>query len=207
MEEMIDFDKWLVEQNSNPLDYVAVYDPLTGTIKSILPKGNSQLETFKIDITNELAEFIFSGKINSNQCIVDLETGSIEILETEDITTIDQILHRVIEKKNSKTNEYDIHITYDRANFKLIFELSSYFGGTFQDRLDAKKKKVLWDKNTNLDFLITSYNDPNILFEVMSFKISDMFNQSKIFENIKLPKKFNIFYTNRLMKNYVFIEL
>jgi hypothetical protein len=207
MEEITDFDKWLTEQQTVSLEYYAVYDPETGIITGIYPQQIAETESFKVSINHELADSLFNGRINSNQCIVDIETGAIEIVETTDLTKIDHILHRVIEKKYSKTDNFDVHITYDRDNAKLIFELSIRVGGTYVDNTESNKKKVSWDKNTVIDFLLTTYNDPNVLIEVMSFNISDMIGHSKVFDNIILPKRFSIFYTNRILKNYVFIEL
>jgi len=207
MEEVMDFDNWLAEQAVISPEYSAIFDPSTGNIKAIYPKQFVENEKFKVDISNELADSIFNGKLSSNQCIVDLDTGSIEIVEIADLTKIDHVLHRVTEKKHSKTEEIDIHITYDRKNSKMIFELSSRFNGTYRDKSSDKKKRVLWDKNTVIDFLLTEYNDPNILIDVMSFNISDMIGQSKTFNEIQLPNRFSIFYTNRLLKNYVYVEL
>jgi hypothetical protein len=54
-----------------------------------------------------------------------------------------------------------------------------------------------------MNFFITDYNDPNVLFEIVSVRIKDLVGKSKIFKNIEY-KKFSV-YTRRLFKNYVIV--
>jgi hypothetical protein len=52
-----------------------------------------------------------------------------------------------------------------------------------------------------MNFLITDYNDPNVLYEMISVKINELIGKSKTFENIDYDK-FSV-YTRRLFKNCV----
>ena len=64
------------------------------------------------------------------------------------------------------------------------------------------KRAVKWDGDTEIHFLMTDYNDPNVLYKMLSFKISDLIGNSKIYKNFELPLNFSI-YTRRVFKNYV----
>jgi hypothetical protein len=209
MEKINDFDTWLLQQSQQDIStkYYAIYESESGIIKGIWPDHAASDEIYKVEISNEMAESIFSGNLNPSNCIVDLDSLSVDIIENNDVMKITSVLHRVIEKKNSKSKEIDIHISYKRKDSIIFFDLSTRHGGKYIEE-DLKKinKRKLWDLTTVVDFLITDYNDPNILHTVLSFKISEMTEDSKIFNNIVLPEKFSIFYTNRIFKNYVFVE-
>jgi hypothetical protein len=53
-----------------------------------------------------------------------------------------------------------------------------------------------------MSFMVTNYNDPNLLFEMISFKINDIVEKSVSIE-IDVSEKFSV-YTRRIFKNYVF---
>jgi hypothetical protein len=68
------------------------------------------------------------------------------------------------------------------------------------------KRKVIWSGETAMSFLITDYNDPNILYKMVSLTVSDLVEKKKIFQDIELPDRFSI-YTRRIFKNYVLGDL
>jgi hypothetical protein len=97
-----------------------------------------------------------------------------------------------------------MYITYNSKKKTLKIELSEELGGT--KKLPKKfqpvtAKKIVWDGHTEMDFLITDYNDPNVLYEMISVKINTLVGNSKIFENIEY-NNFSV-YTRRLFKNCV----
>jgi hypothetical protein len=53
-----------------------------------------------------------------------------------------------------------------------------------------------------MNFLITDYNDPNVLYKPFTIKISDLVGKKFVLKNLELPTKFSV-YTRRLFKNYV----
>ena len=57
-----------------------------------------------------------------------------------------------------------------------------------------------------MSFLITDYNDPNILYKMVSLTVSDLVEKKKIFKDIELPDRFSV-YTRRIFKNYVLGDL
>lgn len=203
----MDFDEWIKQQELLPVGYCAVYDPETGMIKSIQSLRSATNELYKVEITTELAESIFSGSVNPGLFFVDPETSTIEALENQSLVKISQTLVRIPVKKFSEPGDYNVCITYNRTSEEVIFELSKRYGGTYWDNEDTVKKKVVfWDPSASVDFLLCDYNDPNIIHQGISFKISDMVGQPKVFDSIKLPERFSVYHTNKILKNYVVDE-
>lgn len=207
MEELIDFDLWIAQQQEKKTtQYYAVYDPETGKIKGVWPEGAIGNQKFYVPIELSVAESIMSGTLSPSFCYVDPDTEEFALLDSQELglTKIDNVLHRIIEKRFSKLEHFDIHITYRQKENKLVFQLSEKYGGTFKDLLleNKKRKKVFWDVDTRLDFLITAYNDPNIIHEFLSFKMSEIISTDKIYIGLDVPKKFSI-YTNRVLKDCV----
>lgn len=204
MEQVMDFDEWLANYKPKEIKYVAVFDPMTGSVKSVGPDHAFESETNKIYIDNETAESIIEGKIKIGSCMIDPTANTLEIAEIKNIFKIDDVLHRIISSEYSEIEKNDLYLTYDNANKTLTIELSEEYNGTkklsekFQP---VKKKKVIWDGDTEMDFLITDYNDPNVLFEMISVKINNLIDNSVVVKNIDY-KNFSV-YTRRLFKNCV----
>jgi hypothetical protein len=205
MEEIVDYDQFLLNIPSIELEYSALYNPTTGEVISVGPMQAFSDTNNKISIDKETAELIIEGKIKINSCVVDLRENKLEIIETKSIFKMDDVLHRVIEKRWANIARPDIFITYNRNKQILKFQLTEEFYGTkklsksFQP---VMKRAVKWDGDTEIHFLITDYNDPNVLYKMVSFKISDLIGNSKIYKNFELPLNFSI-YTRRVFKNYV----
>jgi hypothetical protein len=79
--------------------------------------------------------------------------------------------------------------------------MSTEFGGTKVPVVPVKQRRIVWDGDTEMNFFITDYNDPNVLYEIVSVKIKDLIGKSKTFKNIDC-KQFSV-YTRRLFKNYI----
>jgi hypothetical protein len=69
-----------------------------------------------------------------------------------------------------------------------------------------KTRKIRWDGHTEMEFLITSYNDPHGLHQVISFKLEELEKGSKEFIYTGTDNRFSIF-TRRIFKNYVFEKI
>lgn len=202
--ELPDFDEWVKNYKPAEIKYVAAFDVDTGRILSVGPDYAINQDGFKniIDIDAQVAEKIISGEIRINNCFVDPTMGELEIVEVKNLTTIDDVMHRVVEKQWSEVEKPEIYLTYH--NNKLKIELSEEFGGTY--KLDQKhhplaKRKIFWDGDTVMSFLITDYNDPHKIHNIVEIKIADVIENFKEIET-NAPKKFSIF-TKRLFKNYV----
>lgn len=207
MEEILDFDAWIAQQNKEQsVQYYVIYDPESGKIKGVWPESSLADRKYAVPIEVSVAESIMFGNLSPSFCYVDPETEEFSMLDPQEmgLTKIDNVLHRIIEKQFSNLKNYDLFLDYDSAENQLTFQLSEKYGGTFisQPEVEIKRKKVFWDVDTQLDFLITDYNDPNIVYEFLSFRMSEIIGQDKIFMNLDIPKKFSI-YTNRVLRDCV----
>lgn len=199
--EQIDFDEWL--KNYKPIKprYFATFDIDTGSITAIAPETGLVDKINTIEIDDETAQLITEGKLPLNNCFVDFESGKFEIAEIKVLNKIDDVLHRVIDKKwSSNQEDNDFFITYFKKTNKLKFEISSKYGGT--KKTSSAKRKIRWDGSTLMTFLITDYNDPNNIHSFVQFTIEELIGESKEFIITEAPDKFSV-YTKRLFPNYV----
>ena len=201
MEEIIDFDNWLANFKLPPVKFVAVFNPDTGAVVSVGPSHAFKDQKHKISIDKELAESIINAEIKINNCIVDINSNTLEVAEIKNTYKIDDVLHRIISKKDSEIKNPDIYIKYDSKLNTFKIEMSSEFGGTRKARAGIKKRNIVWDGDTEMQFFITEYNDPNLLFEAVSVTINDLTGNHKLITGFNYPK-FSV-YTRRLFKNYV----
>jgi len=185
-----------------PTEFYATFNPATGAITAVGPKDAFLNEEYKIPMDQEVAEMIIEGKINLNSCSVDITGEGYTISETRSLYKIDDVLHRIVEVKHAGFEKPNVFLTYKLNS--LTIELTEEYGGTkklskkFQP---VKKKKINWAGNTDMNFLITDYNDPNVLYRPFSIKISDLVGKKFVLKNLQLPTKFSV-YTRRLFKNY-----
>lgn len=200
MEKMIDFDQWFLDYKPPPIEYVAVFDPHTGAVTSVGPSHAFENEKYKIPVNQELAESIINAEIKISSCVVDINSNSIEIAEIKNVYKIDDVLHRIISTKYSDIKKPDLHLTHDSKKKTLRIELSEEFGGTHKPNIGFRKRKIVWDGDTEMNFFITDYNDPNLLFKIISVKINELVGKSKIVRDFDYDK-FSV-YTKRLFKNY-----
>ena len=201
MEEIIDFDNWLANFKLPPVKFVAVFNPDTGAVVSVGPSHAFKDQKHKISIDKELAESIINAEIKINNCIVDINSNTLEVAEIKNTYKIDDVLHRIISKKDSEIKNPDIYIKYDSKLNTFKIEMSSEFGGTRKARAGIKKRNIVWDGDTKMQFFITEYNDPNLLFESVSVTINNLTGNHKLITGFNYPK-FSV-YTRRLFKNYV----
>jgi hypothetical protein len=190
-QELMDFDKWIEIQQNNVIEYYAVYNA-SGEVTSIGPSTSVLHHATTIKIDDDIALAIFDGRENLFSYRVDLITKTLIRLNnfaTHTLTKIDDVLHRVIDRKWSKINSPDILICHDTTTSKLIFSM------------DNKYKKNIWEGDTEMNFLITEYNDPNILLQLITFKVGDIASSDKIF-SVDSSTKFSV-YTRRLFDQYV----
>lgn len=201
MEEITDFDQWFTNYKLPPVKFVAVFDPQTGAVISVGPSHAFKDQKNKIPIDKELAESIINAEINIGACVVDMNSNTLEVAEMKSVYKIDDVLHRIISKKYAGVSKPDIVITHNAklATFKI--EMSTEFGGTYKSRSGIKKRKIVWDGHTEMQFFITEYNDPNLLFDIVSVTINDLIGKFVLIEEIDHPI-FSV-YTRRLFKNYV----
>ena len=201
MEEVIDFDKWLAEYKPPPVTYVAVFDPLTGKVKSVGPDFAFQDEQHKVEIDKDLAQSIISAEVQIENCMIDINSGTVEIAELKTLVKLDDVLHRVISLEYANVEKPDVYLTYTKKTNTLEIQLSEELGGTKTYEESCKPRKFVWDGNTIMNFLITGYNDPNLIYEMHDVTINDLIGKNKIIKDINYDS-FSV-YTRRLFKNYI----
>jgi hypothetical protein len=206
VEEIIDdFESWLKNYTPVEIDYYATFDSDTGKVTAVGPSYAFTDEPHKVAIDREMAELILEGKVNVHSCVIDMQSNTLEIAEIKSVFKIDDVLHRIISKEWTDIEKPDIYISYDRSKKSLKFQMTEEFSGTY--KLDKQfqpvvQRKIYWDGETVMNFLITDYNDPNILHKMISLKISDLIGAAKTFRSLDLPDTFSV-YTRRIFKNYV----
>lgn len=204
MEEVIDFDRWIKEFRQDEVHYMVTYDPDTGSVTSVGPSYAFENEKYKLHVDTEVAQMIIDGKIQISSCFVDHNTSEFTITEVKSVFKIDDVLHRVIEQQWSDLEKFDVYLSFDKVTKSLTVELSEEYRGTkvlpekFQP---IAKRRIVWDGDVEMSFLLTDYNDPNFLYTMVSVKVADLIENKKVFENLQVPPKFSI-YTRRLFKHY-----
>ncbi len=193
MEELIDFDEYIKTVCANKIIYWAEYDPSSGRVLRIYPGSSADTVKNKIEIDQETAESINNGTTSIFNCYVDLESGNLEIVEIKSLTSIDDVLHRVVDSKWSNITDPDICIKANNNVISIILN-EKYRTG----------KRIFWDGETEMNFFITDYNDPNVLHNMFTVKLSKLIEENFSIE-IDSPKKFSV-YTRRLFKKYIFIN-
>ena len=201
MEKITDFDEWFTNYKLPPVKFVAVFDPNTGAVISVGPSHAFKDQKHKIPVDKELAESIINAEIKIDHCVVDMNSNTLEVAEIKSVYKIDDVLHRIMSKKDSEIKKPDIYIKYDSKLAILKIEMSTEFGGTRKAKAGIKRRNIVWDGDTEMQFFITEYNDPNLLFEVVTVTINDLIGNHKLITDFNYPK-FSV-YTRRLFKNYV----
>jgi hypothetical protein len=190
-----------IEKIFKKFKYLAIFDPDSFQVIKVGPEHAFLEEKNKIAIDDDLAMEIIEGKIRLSNCYIDLDSNSLELIERQYVSKIDDILHRVIEKKWSNEKISEIFITYTKKNKSLKFELTSMFSGTKKIK-SSNQRKISWSGDTMMNFYITEYNDPHKLIKIVSFPLNELINKNYLIKDLNLPNKFSV-YTRRIFKKYV----
>jgi hypothetical protein len=201
IETIEDFEKWIAEYRPAPTVYVAVFDPTTGKVISIGPEFAFPKEINKVVIDSNLAESIINAEIQIENCMIDISSGNLEIAELKTLIKLDDVLHRIISTEYSSVTKPDVYLTYTKRTKTLKIQLSQELGGTKKSKTEEKRRNFVWDGSTEMNFLITAYNDPNILYQTHVITINDLIGKTITIKNIDFDH-FSV-YTRRLFKNYV----
>jgi hypothetical protein len=187
------------------VEFMAKYDPTNGQILAVGPSIAFFEEKFKLPIDEDIAIQIIQGMMLLSSCKVNIIENQVEISEEKSLFKIDDVLHRVIDKKFFDLDRIDVKIKFNKKSQKFTFFLADDLGGTLKNpkKDKDKKRKVTWSGETLMNFYITDYNDPNILYSKLEFTISDLEKKNLTVKILtELPEEFSI-YTRRLFKNYV----
>jgi hypothetical protein len=191
MEKVTDFDSFIANYIPQKPEYEAIYNE-QGLVISISPKGMSDNISNKISIDDEIVEQIHAGNLHLHNCFVDMESGDLEIIRQEYLKKIDDIFHRIPEKKFvEKSISHDILVVFRKKSSKIKFSMSK----------TLKSKKIRWAGDTVLSFYVTDYNDPHRIIEKIEMTIDDLYKSDVSFD-LAIGNRFSVF-TRRILKNYV----
>jgi hypothetical protein len=187
----VDFDEWLKNYKPVEVKYYAAFNNVTGEVTGIYPSTAIGSTENYVTIDNDTAHLINEGKIRLSSCFVDVASGVFEIAEIKKLTKIDDVLHRIVDKEYAGLLVADV--TVIQSGNTLRFELAEKY----------KTRKIHWDGNTEMSFLVTEYNDPNVVRHTIKFTVDALVTESQVSEKLNLNKKFSV-YTKRLFPIYVF---
>ena len=192
-----------------PVEYVAAFDLESGKVTGVGPSYAFNDKPHKIPIDKETAELILEGKIQVHNCFVDTAASKLEIAEVKSMVKIDDVLHRIIEARWADIENPEVTLSYNRKEKTLTLELTEAYYGTkpVPEKFHPfSKRKVIWSGDTMMNLLITEYNDPNIMYKMISLSVSELIENKKVFTDLDLPDRFSI-YTRRIFKTYVLEDL
>jgi len=192
-QELMDFDEWISLPANQTIEYYVTFKE-DGSLLGVYPSHAIGDVQNKIKIDEDIAIAISTGVENLFSYKVDIPTRTllkINRFSMHNLIKIDDVLHRIIDKKWSNINDPDIIVNYSSDNNLLDFSMSSRYS-----------KNIIWDGDTVMIFLITEYNDPNALIEMISIRVGDITENTKSFQ-LTLPNKFSV-YTRRIFDKYVF---
>lgn len=193
MEEIIDFDKWLHTIVVEPIEYYAIYNPQTAEVIGIYPKNSAKSIEHKVLIDLDLAESILEGKISLRSCFVDEIDDVLQVVQTQSVRKIDDILHRVVSKEFATFDKADLYVTFNSELNTITLSLIE----------KLKRKKIRWCNSALLRFYITEYNDPHKIIQVITTTFDDLYKNNQLYQYTGSDKNFSVF-TSRIFKNYVF---
>lgn len=192
MEEIIGipFDEFLKTVKIPEETYWFEFDDV-GNVISLHPGHVVEHIANKIQIEKSIVDEIYNNKSTLKNFKVDISSGKLIRLSLESITgltKIDDVLHRIVDKQWTNITKPDISVEYSKEQQLLTFKINPLL------------KTLEWQGDQDMVFLITDYNDPNALREMISFNVNDLVAYPHRIK-VDLPEKFSI-YTRRLFDKY-----
>ena len=195
MEEKLDlapFDEWIKTLELPEETYFFEFDD-AGNVIALHPGPLVDHIKNKIQVDLDIVLGIYERGETLRHYKVDVISSRVIKVNLASITglsKIDDVLHRVIDKKWSKILKPDVSIEYNKEDTLLTFKINPLL------------KTIEWQGDQNMVFLITEYNDPNVLREMISFNVNELVKYPQQFK-LDLPKKFSI-YTRRIFDKYTY---
>ena len=91
----------------------------------------------------EISEKIINSEIKISNCVVDINSNTVEVAEIQSMYKIDDILHRIISSKYSDIEKPDIYLTHSKKNRTLKIELGKEFGGTKNPKIPYRQRNII----------------------------------------------------------------
>lgn len=181
MEEHLDLEIFLKKIAPIEIRYYAKFDISTGEIFGIYPSNtNFKNNDTWVEVDLETADRICAGQECITNFAIDVTTDSMPIVDIRKLKVPDHVhtLYRIPE------------IQFIKKSPELVIQYRAD-SNVFQLTLGEKysKIKLLAFKNLPCHLYITEYNDPNMLYETLTFSIDNILNEG--IDVIKLTTKFN----------------
>ena len=195
MEEKLDlvpFDEWIKTLEVPKETYFFEFDA-DGNVIALYPGSSVDHIKNKIQVDLDVALGIYERGETLRHYKVDVISGrviKVSLASITGLTKIDDVLHRVVDKKWSKISKPDVSIEYSREDALLTFKINPLL------------KTIEWQGDQDMVFLITEYNDPNVLREMINFNVNELVKYPQRF-TLALPEKFSI-YTRRIFDKYTY---
>ena len=195
MEEKLDlapFDEWIKTLKVPEETYFFEFDTEGNVIALHSGPVVDHIKN-KIQVDLDVALGIYERGETLRHYKVDVISGrviKVNLASITGLTKIDDVLHRVIDKKWSKVAKPDVSIEYNKEDTLLTFKINPLL------------KTIEWQGDQDMVFLITEYNDPNVLREMISFNVNELVKYPQRF-TLALPEKFSI-YTRRIFDKYTY---
>ena len=195
MEEKLDlapFDEWIKTLEVPKETYFFEFDT-EGNVVALHPGPSVDHIKNKIQVDLDVALGIYERGETLRHYKMDVVTGKVikvNLASITGLTKIDDVLHRVVDKKWSKVAKPDVSIEYSREDDLLTFKINPLL------------KTIEWQGDQDMVFLITEYNDPNVLREMINFNVNELVKYPQRF-TLALPEKFSI-YTRRIFDKYTY---
>jgi len=177
------------------LEFRAVFDD-TGKILSVGPEDATTHLFNQIPIDKQIVDELISGNLGLDSIFVDFDKDgvlSVQVAQVQSIINVDNILHQVnIYPKSPDNKIADILISVNLEQKTITFN--------FIKKIVTRKTE--WSPEMFMSFLVTGYNDPNEIYEILNFQFEEINTGPKIFENVEIPQNFSI-YTRRIFKEYI----
>ena len=195
MEEKLDlapFDEWIKTLEVPKETYFFEFDA-NGNVIALHPGPAVDHIKNKIQVDLDVALGIYERGETLRHYKVDVISGrviKVNLASITGLTKIDDVLHRVVDKKWSNVLKPDVSIEYSREDALLTFKINPLL------------KTIEWQGDQDMVFLITEYNDPNVLREMINFNVNELVKYPQRF-TLALPEKFSI-YTRRIFDKYTY---
>jgi len=205
MEKGLDILNMFSSAKPIKIKYFAEYNSETGEIIKVGPEHAFTGVDRKIEIEEDFAISILKGETRFNKCYVDIVNNQLLLTEDKNVVGIDDLLHRIVDEKWADHDDPYIFLTYNKKNKSIKIEMTEKYYGTkkWPKKYDNfTKRRVHWAGESIMNFIVTEYNDPTIIFGTFSVSANDLVDKSVTIQLEDFDKEDFSIFTRRIFKNY-----
>ena len=194
MEEINLFDDLI--QQPTEVRYCLGFNPTKGRITGLYPTTSTLKPKNTVDIPTEIADKLLEGLLRPEELLVDTKTKNLIFAENFDQTD-STVIYRVPDAKFTNVEDPDLILSYNGTVFSV--ELSARLGGIY-GKFNDDVAVLQYPDGMIIHLLITKYNNPNIIMEVVKIPIEKLYGMPYNI-TVALPKKFSVF-TRKIFQEY-----